>query len=58
MGSGIKGLTAVDDDCLDIRKDFDTFSHSPHIQDRMLQFGGLGNWVGERLENRLWGRGF
>lgn len=28
--------------CPDFRKDFDTFSHSPDIQGRMLQLGGLG----------------
>lgn len=52
MGSGVKGLTTVGDNCLDFRKDFDTFSHSPHIQGRMLQFGGLGNWVDERQVGR------
>lgn len=52
MGSGVKGLTAVGDNCLDFRKDFDTFSHNPHIQGRMLQCGGLGNRVGQRQVGR------
>lgn len=36
----VKGMTALDDNCLDCKKNFDTFSHSPHIQGRILQFGG------------------
>jgi len=44
----VEGMIAVDDNCLDFKKDFDTFSHHPHIQGRMLWFGGLDNQMGQK----------
>lgn len=58
MGSGVKGLTAVGDNCLDFRKDFDTFSHNPHIKAGCYSVEGWAiGWVKDRLEDRLQGRG-
>lgn len=54
MGSVVEWMTAVDDNCLDFKKVFYTFSHQPHTQGRLLLFGGLDNQVGK---NRVGGLG-
>ena len=57
MGSVVEGMTAVDDNCLDFKKDFDTSFHNPHIQGRMLWFGGLDNQVGKKQVGGLGSEG-
>lgn len=57
MGSVAEGMTAADDNRPDFMKDFGIFSHCPHIQGRMLWFGGLDEWVGHKAVGGLGSEG-